>query len=130
MPGGFLCCSQRNGTAAGRRRALLCLLPHEAGKHCDSGKKGGYDYFTTTLSVSPYKNAQKLNEIGRQLSQQVGVSYLCSDFKKRNGYKRSIELSREYGLYRQNYCGCVFSQEEARRRAAEKEKDGQENAAD
>ena len=93
-------------------------------------KKGGYDYFTTTLSVSPYKNAQKLNEIGRQLSQQVGVSYLCSDFKKRNGYKRSIKLSREYGLYRQNYCGCVFSQEEARRRAAEKEKDGQENAAD
>jgi predicted adenine nucleotide alpha hydrolase (AANH) superfamily ATPase len=83
-------------------------------------QKGGFDYFTTTLSVSPYKNAQKLNEIGRKLSQQVGVSYLCSDFKKRNGYKRSVELSEKYGLYRQNYCGCVFSLEEARRRTAEK----------
>lgn len=84
-------------------------------------KAGGFDYFTTTLSVSPYKNAQKLNEIGRELSQQTGISYLCSDFKKRGGYKRSVELSGEYELYRQNYCGCIFSAEEARRRAAEKE---------
>lgn len=72
----------------------------------------GYDYFTTTLSVSPYKNAQKLNEIGEELAEKYGVKHLPSDFKKKNGYKRSIELSTEYGLYRQNYCGCIFSQRE------------------
>lgn len=69
----------------------------------------GADYFTTTLSISPMKNAQKLNEIGGELEEKYGVKYLFSDFKKRNGYKRSTELSREYGIYRQNYCGCVFS---------------------
>ena len=69
----------------------------------------GFDYFTTTLSISPHKNAQKLNEIGEQLAKEYGVSYLPSDFKKKNGYKRSIELSREYNLYRQDYCGCVYS---------------------
>lgn len=72
-------------------------------------QKGAYDYFTTTLTISPLKNAQKLNEIGQELAEKYGVSYLPSDFKKKNGYKRSIELSRKYGLYRQNYCGCVFS---------------------
>lgn len=69
----------------------------------------GADYFTTTLSISPMKNAQKLNEIGGELGKKYGVKYLFSDFKKRNGYKRSTELSKEYGIYRQNYCGCVFS---------------------
>ncbi len=69
----------------------------------------GFDYFTTTLSISPHKNAEKLNEIGERLSREYGVSFLPSDFKKRNGYKRSIELSREYNLYRQDYCGCIFS---------------------
>lgn len=68
-----------------------------------------FDYFTTTLSISPLKNAQKLNEIGAQLAEEYGVRYLFSDFKKKNGYKRSIELSGEYGLYRQDYCGCVYS---------------------
>lgn len=72
-------------------------------------KEGGFDYFTTTLSVSPHKNAQKLNEIGLALEQEYGVRYLVSDFKKKGGYLRSIELSREYDLYRQNYCGCVYS---------------------
>lgn len=72
-------------------------------------KKGGYDYFATTLTISPLKNAQKLNEIGQELGEKYGVAHLPSDFKKKNGYKRSIELSHEYGLYRQNYCGCVFS---------------------
>ena len=72
-------------------------------------KEGGFEYFTTTLSISPHKNAQKLNEIGKRLAEEYGVEYLLSDFKKKNGYKRSIELSEEYGLYRQNYCGCVFS---------------------
>lgn len=71
--------------------------------------EGGYDYFTTTLSISPLKNAGKINEIGEELSGIYQVSHLPSDFKKKNGYKRSIELSKEYGLYRQNYCGCVFS---------------------
>lgn len=72
-------------------------------------KSGGYDYFTTTLSISPHKNAEKLNEIGEALSKEYEVNFLPSDFKKKNGYKRSIELSKEYGLYRQDYCGCVYS---------------------
>lgn len=72
----------------------------------------GFDYFTTTLSISPLKNAGKLNEIGLKLAEETGVPYLLSDFKKKNGYKRSIELSAEYGLYRQNYCGCVYSRRE------------------
>lgn len=75
--------------------------------------ENGFDYFTTTLSISPYKNADWLNMIGRELSVEYSVPYLFSDFKKENGYKRSIELSKEYGLYRQNYCGCVYSKAEA-----------------
>lgn len=71
--------------------------------------EGDYDYFTTTLSISPLKNAEKINEIGEELAEIYGVKHLPSDFKKKNGYKRSIELSHEHGLYRQNYCGCVFS---------------------
>jgi len=73
--------------------------------------EGGFDYFTTTLSISPLKNATKLNEIGQELAAEFGVEYLLSDFKKKNGYKRSVELSAEHGLYRQNYCGCVFSKQ-------------------
>ena len=73
---------------------------------------GGFDYFTTTLSISPMKNAQKLNEIGVRLGNEYGVEYLVSDFKKKNGYKRSIELSKEYGLYMQVYFGCEFSMRE------------------
>ncbi len=71
--------------------------------------EGSFDYFTTTLSISPLKNAAKLNEIGERLAAEYKTVYLPSDFKKRNGYKRSVELSEEYGMYRQNYCGCVFS---------------------
>ena len=78
-------------------------------------RAGGCDYFTTTLSISPLKNAQKLNEIGARLAEEYGVPYLFSDFKKRNGYKRSTELSAEYGLYRQDYCGCVYSLRERRK---------------
>ncbi len=74
-----------------------------------AAKKGGFDFFTTTLSISPHKNAQALNEIGAKLADEFGVRYLFSDFKKKNGYKRSCELSAEYNLYRQNYCGCIFS---------------------
>lgn len=75
-------------------------------------KEGNYDFFTTTLSISPYKNAKKLNEIGKELEDQYKISYLYSDFKKKEGYKRSIELSNIYNLYRQDYCGCVFSKNE------------------
>lgn len=71
--------------------------------------ENGFDYFTTTLSISPLKNSQKINEIGERLGNFFEVRHLPSDFKKKDGYKRSIELSREYGLYRQNYCGCVYS---------------------
>ena len=72
-------------------------------------KEDGFEYFTTTLSISPHKNAQKLNEIGEAVAQEYGLKYLLSDFKKKNGYKRSCELSAEYEIYRQDYCGCVFS---------------------
>lgn len=68
-----------------------------------------YDYFCTTLTVSPYKNANLINEIGLDLSNQYHIKWLYSDFKKENGYKKSIELSKEYNLYRQNYCGCKYS---------------------
>ena len=78
------------------------------------------DYFTTTLSISPLKDAKKLNEIGDALSMEYGIRYLNSDFKKKNGYKRSVELSEEYGMYRQYYCGCVFSKKQRDDEIAEK----------
>ncbi len=76
-------------------------------------KEQGAEYFATTLTISPLKNAGKLNEIGERLAEEYGVKYLPSDFKKKNGYKRSVELSAQYELYRQNYCGCVFSKMQA-----------------
>ena len=72
-------------------------------------KELGMDYFTTTLTISPLKNAQLINEIGNRIGEEYGIAFLPSDFKKNNGYLRSIELSKEYDLYRQNYCGCDFS---------------------
>lgn len=75
-------------------------------------KEGGFDFFTTTLSISPLKKSDVLNEIGEQLADEYGVRHLPSDFKKKEGYKRSVELSKEYGIYRQDYCGCVFSKRE------------------
>lgn len=74
-----------------------------------TARDGGFDFFTTTLSISPHKNAQILNEIGAELADIYKTKYLFSDFKKKNGYKRSCELSVQYGLYRQNYCGCIYS---------------------
>ncbi len=97
---------------------------HEGGERCfkcyrlrlektaKEAKKYEFDYFTTTLTISPLKNAQKINEIGNELSEEYNVRFLPSDFKKREGYKRSIELSKVHSLYRQNYCGCVFSRNE------------------
>ncbi len=92
----------------GGARCLKCyeLRLSEAARQAAAG---GFDYFTTTLSISPMKNAQKLNETGLRVGEEYGVKYLISDFKKKNGYKRSVELSQEYGLYRQDYCGCEFS---------------------
>ena len=75
-------------------------------------KQCNFDYFTTTLSISPYKNADWINEIGIKLEEELDIKYLYSDFKKKNGYKRSIELSKEYDMYRQEYCGCVYSKKE------------------
>lgn len=77
------------------------------------------DFFTTTLSISPLKNAEKLNEIGEKLAEEYGISYLCSDFKKKDGYKQSVALSKEYGMYRQDYCGCVFSKQEREQQKAQ-----------
>ena len=86
----------------------------EGGARCEKCyllrlKAGGFDYFTTTLSISPLKSAEKLNRAGEEAAAVCGVPFLPSDFKKKDGYKRSIELSKEYDLYRQNYCGCIFS---------------------
>lgn len=96
----------------GGERCFICYRLRLA-EAADAAKAGGFDYFTTTLSISPLKNAGKLNEIGGEEAERVGVPYLFSDFKKREGYKRSIVLSQQYGLYRQNYCGCVFSKKQA-----------------
>lgn len=99
----------RENEAEGGARCFECYRLR-LGKTAEYAKEHGYDYFTTTLSISPYKNAAKLNEIGCKLSETVGIPYLYSDFKKKGGYIRSCQLSAEYGLYRQNYCGCIYSQ--------------------
>ena len=95
----------------GGERCFLCyeLRLREAAEYA---KARNMDYFTTTLSISPLKNAEKLNEIGLNLANEYGIKYLVSDFKKKNGYKRSTELSKQYGIYRQDYCGCIFSKQE------------------
>lgn len=102
----------------GGDRCLVCyrLRLEEAAR---MAAERGLDYFTTTLTISPLKRADKINEIGEEIAAQTGVKFLPSDFKKRGGYLRSIELSREYGLYRQNYCGCVFSKRQAEERNKE-----------
>ena len=92
----------------GGKRCALCYEERLLST-ANKAEELGFDLFTTTLSVSPYKNAKKLNEIGVNLAKDRKTEYLVSDFKKKDGYKRSIELSREYRLYRQDYCGCVYS---------------------
>lgn len=95
----------------GGQRCHLCyeMRLREA---ADIASKGGFDYFTTTLTISPLKDSGVLNQIGERLAKEYGVAHLPSDFKKKEGYKQSVELSKEYGLYRQDYCGCVFSKRE------------------
>ena len=115
----------------GGERCFRCyeLRLREAAEYAE---KLNCNYFTTTLSISPMKNAAKLNEIGGRLAEEYGIPYLYSDFKKRDGYKRSTVISAEYGMYRQDYCGCVFSkrerEEQKRERAAqESEQEAQES---
>ena len=95
----------------------------EGGKRCEKcfrlrlfetarlAKEGNFDYFTTTLTISPLKNANLLNRIGEEAAEAYKTVFIPSDFKKKGGYQRSIELSREYQLYRQNFCGCIYSQQ-------------------
>lgn len=105
----------------GGARCIKCyrLRLREAAR---AAGEGGFDYFTTTLSISPLKNAPALNQIGEEVGEEFGVKHLPSDFKKKDGYKRSVELSHQFGLYRQDYCGCVYSQRERARQQAQTEK--------
>ena len=100
----------------GGERCFACYkLRMEAAAKYAAGHH--FDFFTTTLSISPLKNAQRLNEIGEALAEEYGVPHLPSDFKKQEGYKRSIQLSADYNLYRQDFCGCVFSKKEREAKA-------------
>ena len=92
----------------GGKRCAVCfkIRMQEAAK---LAKEKGYDFFTTTLTISPHKNAKLINQIGLELSERYGIQFLEANFKKKDGYKRSIELSKNYNLYRQDYCGCIFS---------------------
>lgn len=92
----------------GGERCFKCYRLRLA-KAAKVASENGFDWFTTSLTISPLKNAAKINEIGVELAEKYGVKFLPSDFKKKEGFKRSIELSKEYNLYRQNYCGCVYS---------------------
>ena len=130
-PLNFLDCDYENEEF--RKLALGLEKEKEGGPRCfrcyrlrllktaQKAKELGFDYFTTSLSISPYKNAQKLNEIGLELEQVCGVPYLVSDFKKKDGYKKSILFSKEYNLYRQDYCGCVYSKKERDERVSQKD---------
>lgn len=108
----------------GGERCFFCyeLRLRESAEYA---KENGFDFFTTTLSISPLKNAEKLNEIGAKLEAELGVKYLYSDFKKQNGYKRSAEISNEYEMYRQYYCGCVYSKKQRDDEIAAKERENQ-----
>ena len=110
----------------GQERCFGCyeLRLREA---AEAARQRKADYFTTTLSISPMKNAEKLNEIGERIAREYGIRYLTSDFKKRNGYRRSVELSGEYGLYRQDYCGCVFSKREREQKKGTILQDGKDD---
>lgn len=105
----------------GSKRCFACFALR-LGETVKRAAEGGYDYVTTTLTISPLKNAAKLNEIGEKLCEEENVTWLLSDFKKRGGYQRSIELSGEFHLYRQDYCGCAFSKAERERQKQAGEK--------
>lgn len=96
------------GEPEGGKRCLSCFALR-LGQTARAAKENGFEYFTTTLSVSPHKNAEALNAIGEGIARQLGVRYLTADFKKKNGYLRSLQLSKAFDLYRQDYCGCLYS---------------------
>lgn len=100
------------GEKEGGARCARCFSLR-LGKTAQAARAGGFDYFASTLSISPLKNAALLNETGLAMAEKHGAVWLPSDFKKKNGFKRSVELCAQYGLYRQNYCGCAFSMREA-----------------
>ncbi len=99
------------GEPEGGKRCLACFALR-LNRTAEAAKENGFEYFTTTLSVSPHKNAENVNRAGEEAARRFGVRYLYADFKKKNGYLRSLQLSAEYGLYRQNYCGCRYSKQE------------------
>lgn len=107
-----------------REGGLRCLKCYHLrlAKTALLAKEKNFDYFATTLTVSPLKDSKKLNEIGKKLSEEFQIKYLYSDFKKKEGYKHSIELSKKYNLYRQDYCGCIYSKAERIKTKLEKEK--------
>ena len=92
----------------GGDRCSICFR-HRLDKTAEIAKKKGFDIFTTTLTVSPYKSSRKVNLIGKELEEKFDVKFMESDFKKQDGYKESIELSKKHGIYRQHYCGCTYS---------------------
>ncbi len=105
-------------------RGERCYLCYELRmrRTAEYARDHGYQCFTTSLSISPYKSSRWINEIGQRLEKEVGIPFVWSDFKKQNGYHRSIELSAEYHLYRQDWCGCVYSKAERERKIAAREK--------
>lgn len=114
------------GDPEGGERCAICF-EMRLRRTAEFAKQIGAPYFTTTLSISPLKNAQRLNAIGEALAEEYGLHYLSSDFKKKDGYRRSVALSEEYGLYRQDFCGCVFSQMERERRKQKLEQEQKSN---
>lgn len=105
--------------AEGGERCGLCY-ELRLRKTAETALRLGFQFFTTTLTISPLKSAERLNSIGEKVGKERGLPFLPSDFKKKDGYRRSVELSRLHGLYRQDYCGCSYSRAEAERRRAEK----------
>ncbi len=104
----YAAASGLEGCAEGGERCLACFRLRLE-RTAEEAAKGGFDYFGTTLTISPLKDADAINAIGEELERATGAKWLYSDFKKRGGYQRSLQLSREHRLYRQNYCGCIFS---------------------
>lgn len=102
--------SLQNEPEGGARCSVCFLLRLEY--TAKKAIENNYDYFTTTLTVSPHKNSQVINKIGERVGKEIGIKYLYADFKKKDGYKKSIEYAKEYNLYRQNYCGCLYSKED------------------
>ncbi len=107
----------------GGKRCTVCFT-QRLSLTADTAKRLGFDYFGTTLTVSPHKDAKRINSIGRALAEEKSVPYLVADFKKKDGYRQSVQLSKDYDLYRQHYCGCLFSKRQAEEMEERKRSDG------